>query len=158
MPILGLAEERFDPHLALPQRLTVGFGVLVIAHPFEVLLLEAAPYPASLLLALRAAWLKRARVAGGGLGGVPDGPLLVVAPLPTQGLALGADVEVLLGVVNELVLGEHRTAAFVVFGQHHVSAYAGLLHPRHVLYGAVGGIAGDRAGPQAPAKTAPKEQ
>src|SRR5918999_939441 len=81
MPVLGLAEERFNPHLAPPQCLAVGFGIAVATHPVEILLIKAAPDPTSLLLALRAAALEGARVAGGGLGGVPDRSLLVVEPL-----------------------------------------------------------------------------
>src|SRR5918998_4038285 len=98
MPVLGLAEERFNPHLALPQCLAVGFGIAVATHPVEILLIKAAPDPTSLLLALRAAALEGARVAGGGLGGVPDRYLLVVQPLAGQGVGLGASVEVLFGV------------------------------------------------------------
>jgi hypothetical protein len=57
VPILGLTEERFNPHLAFSQRFAVGFGVGVATNRFEILFLEATPYPASLLLALRAASL-----------------------------------------------------------------------------------------------------
>src|SRR5919199_2990961 len=156
MPVLGLAKKGLYPHLALPNSLAIRLGVLVATHPLEVLLIKATPEPTS-LLALRAARLKRARVAGGGLGSVPDGSLLVVVAFPVQGLALGADVEVPFSVVNELILAKEGTV-FVVFGQHHVGVDAGLLYGRYVLDGAVGGIAGDRVWPQAPTKTAPEEQ
>jgi hypothetical protein len=143
MPILRLRKEGFNPYRTFPYGLAVGFSVAVAPHPFEVLLLKAASYPPS-LLALRAATLERARVAGGGLGSIPDGSLLVVVPLSAQGLALGAGVEIFFGVVNELILAEEGTT-FVVFWLRYVGAHTGFLHPRHVFDGAVGGIAGDRA-------------
>src|SRR5215211_2934554 len=156
MPVLALAKQGLYPHLAFPQCLAVGFGVAVAAHPFDVLLIKAAPDPSS-LLALRAVALEGARVAGGGLGSVPDGSLLVVVALAAQGLASGADVEVLFGVVGELVLAEQGTA-FIVFGQHHVGAHAGFLYGRYVLGGAVGSNPGNRAWVQAPTEAAPEEQ
>src|SRR5215217_1155435 len=144
---------------ASSQRLAIRLGVTVATYPLEVLLIKATPEPTS-LLALCAASLKWARVAGGGLGSVPDGSLLVVVAFPVQGLALGADVEVSevsFSIVNKFVLAKEGTA-FVVFGQHHVGVDAGLLHGRYVLDGAVGCIAGDRVWPQAPTKTALEEQ
>ncbi len=54
MPVFGLGEEGVDPNPAFSQRFLVGLGVAVTPHPFEVLLLEAAPESAS-LGALRAA-------------------------------------------------------------------------------------------------------
>src|SRR5919199_1546834 len=114
MPVLGLAKEGLYPHLALPNSLAIRLGVAVSSHPLEILLIKAAPEPTS-LLALCAATLKRAWVAGGGLGSVSDGSLLVVVTFPVQGLALGADVEVLFGVVSKLVLAKEGSV-FVVFG------------------------------------------
>src|SRR5215217_4128996 len=155
MPVFGLGEVGFDPHLAFPQRLSAGLGVLVAAHPFEVLLIKAAPEPAS-SCALRASSFEGAGVAGGGAGGVPDGSLLVVATFPMQGLALGADVEVPFGVVSKFALAKEGTA-FVVFGQHDVGVHAGFLYGCYVLDGAVGCIAGDRVWPQTPTEAVPEE-
>ena len=111
----GLGKQRFDPHLALPQRLAVGFGVAVTSHLLEVLLIEAAPDPTSLLLALRASSPERAGVAGIGPSGIPGGSLLVVAALSAQSLTLRARIGVAFGVVDEVVLAEEGTA-FVVVG------------------------------------------
>src|SRR5689334_9160242 len=36
MPVLGLGEERFYPHLAFPHGLGGGLGVVVAAHPITV--------------------------------------------------------------------------------------------------------------------------
>jgi hypothetical protein len=77
--------------------------------------------------------------------------------LAAQGLASVADVEILFGVVGELVLAEEGTAS-IVFGQHHVGAHTGFLHGRYVLCGTVGCITGDQVRPQAPTKTGPEEQ
>jgi hypothetical protein len=106
MPVLGLGKQGLYPHLAFPQCLAVWLSVTVAPHPFEILFLKAAPDPTFLLLALRAASLERTRVAGRGFSSVPDGSLLVVEPLAAQGLPLGTDLEILFGVVNELILGK----------------------------------------------------
>src|SRR5919202_2154922 len=132
MPVLGLAKKGLYPHLALPNSLAIRLGVTVATHPLEVLLIKATPEPTSLLLALRAATLKRTWVASGRLGGIPDGSLLVVVAFPVQGLALGADVEVPFSVVNKFVFAKEGTT-FVVFGQHHVGVDASLLYGRYVL-------------------------
>jgi hypothetical protein len=66
VPLLGLPEERLDPHLALAQGLPVGFGLAVGAHPFEELLVEAAPHHAP-ALAGRAFGLEGTRAATLGL-------------------------------------------------------------------------------------------
>src|SRR5215217_950567 len=131
MPVLSLSKQGLYPHLALPQCLAIRLGVTVATHPLEELLIEATPEPTS-FLALHAASLKRAQVAGGGLGSVSDGSLLVVMAFPVQGLALGADVEVPFSVVSKFVLAKEGTA-FVVFGQHYVGAHAGFLYSCHVL-------------------------
>jgi hypothetical protein len=74
-----------------------------------------------------------------------------------QGLTLGTDVDVSFGVVSELILAKQGTA-FIMFGQRHVGMDTGLLHGHHILDGAVGCIASDRAWLQMPTEAAPEQE
>ena|SRR5215217_8081143 len=136
MPVLGLPEERLDPYRTFPYGLAVGFRFAVASHPFEILLIETAPYPAP-LCALGASGFEGTRVAGGGPRSVPYGPLPMIVALTAQDLALGAGVEVFFGVVSKGVLAEQGSAFFVV-GQRGVGADARLLYGCYVLFRAVG--------------------
>src|SRR4051812_37069542 len=47
VPLLGLPEEGFDPHLPLTEGLLVGLGGVVAPHPVEVRLVEGAVHVAA---------------------------------------------------------------------------------------------------------------
>src|SRR5918997_3415078 len=126
VPFLGLPKEWLYPHRAFAQGLAVGLGVAVRPHPFEVLLVEAATDPAP-LRAVRALALQGALLAGGRPHGVPDVPSPTIVALTAQGLAAGAGVEVLLGVVDEVLYGE-QAGAPTLLGQLGVGADTRLLY------------------------------
>src|SRR5215216_4641934 len=122
---------------------------------YQILLIEAAPYPASLYALPGAPGFERARVADGRPRCVPDGPLPVIVAFTEQELAFRTGVEIFFGVVSEGVSAEQGSALFVV-DQHHVGADASLLYDCYVLGGAVGGICGDRVWLQVPTEATPE--
>src|SRR5215204_6764718 len=156
VPLLGLPEERLNPHLALAQRLLVGLGLSVGANPFEELLLEAPPDHAP-VTSRRAFGLRGASIAGLGLRPVLGDPFGVGVGVQAQGFSLRAPVEVSLGLVDEPA--RSVVGAFLLeICSREVGADGRLLHGCYVFLGAVGGIADDPAHPRPPAEARPPEQ
>src|SRR5215216_416247 len=124
---------------------------------YQILLIEAAPYPASLYALPGAPGFERARVADGRPRCVPYGPLPVIVAFTEQELAFRTGVEIFFGVVSEGVSAEQGSALFVV-DQRHVGADARFLYGRYVLCCAIGGICGNRAWLEMPTEATPEEQ
>src|SRR5919112_4728677 len=124
---------------AMPSRKQRCHGVAL--DPIYIALVAVAQHLAACLV-VGAFGPHRAGVAGTRLGFVED--LVSGRPegLGREGLARGTLVEVLFGVVDELLLAKVG-ARLACPGQRHVSSDASTLHGGYVLSGAVGGIAGN---------------
>ena len=131
MPLLRLGKERFDPDLALTNRLLVCLGLVVASHPLEIVDVERA-------LDLAAV------VAGGALGfdrtSVADGRLTTIrhhafgafGRIATEDLSLRATVFIPLWVEDKVVLPVEVGAVGEV-GQGDVGADASVLDGDGVL-------------------------
>src|ERR671911_341668 len=105
MPFLGFTEQRLNPYPPLAQRLLVGEGAAVALDPIHIVLLKVAQNLTARLVvgALRP---QRAAVAGTRLGLVEDLVSGGSEGLRPQEFARRALVEVLFGIVGELLLAE----------------------------------------------------
>src|SRR5215218_10260363 len=150
VPVLRLAEERLDPHAALPEGLQVGRRALVGPHSVEVLGPEGAHERA----ACAALGARRPHGAGGAdrlLGAVDPGLDAIGDVVAAQEVALRAAVRVLRRLIAE-ARGPVDAGAAVPVGEGHVSADAGVLQRRDAFEGGVVLVARHLAGVQAPAE------
>src|SRR5206468_4320639 len=103
MPLLGLREERFNPHLPLPDRLLVGLRRMVAADFVQVVDGERALHLAA-MIAGGAFGLDRAGVADGGVAAVGHHAFGMFGGIAVEGMPLRAAVLITLGIEDEVVL------------------------------------------------------
>src|SRR5215218_3191013 len=155
MPVFGFTEQRLHPYPPLAQCLLVGEGATVTLDPIYVALVAVAQHLAPCLV-VGASGSHRAGGAGTRLGLVEDLVPSGSEGLGPQDLARRTLVEVLLGVVGELLLAEVG-ARLACPGQRHVGSDACLLYGGYVLDGTVGGVAGDLPRSDLPAEATTPE-
>src|SRR5260221_756973 len=98
MPLFGLGKQRFNPDLALADRLRVGGGRLVGLHALHVLLAKGAANRAPRLRTRCAVGLEGAGAAARGPCAVADALLDLGRVYAAQYLAVRAHIAVALGV------------------------------------------------------------
>src|SRR5260370_34364090 len=150
MPVFGLSKERFDPDLALVESPLIGKRLGVASHSFEVASMERAMH---LPIRVTRSTLGRERtsVTSRRLCSVFRLFCLVLHPREMQWLPVGADVEIVRGVIRELggsIIRRHM----LPIRQRDVGADALIFESLNILDGSIFGIAGDLAGPQMPAE------
>src|SRR5258708_14080902 len=101
MPLLAFTKERFDPHLALVERLLIGEGLLIGFHAVQIVRKKGTvhmPTP----VAFGTLHLHRAGIAGGRICAI----LHLLCPFKAvrrmQHLSLRAAVLVMDGLISEL--------------------------------------------------------
>src|ERR1051326_2482394 len=100
MPLLGLGEEGFDPHLPLAQNFFVGFSRLVSADAIQAGLIDTAAEGPS-LFARGTLRFERAVVAVFGACSVTARALSRMRLIKAQFFACRTDIQVALGLIAE---------------------------------------------------------
>src|SRR6266699_3695666 len=150
MPVFGLCKEGFDPDLALVESPLIGKRLGVASHSFEVASMERAMHLSTSVTGSTLG-LEWTRITGHCLRAVFRFFCLVLHPREMQRLTVGADVEIVRGVIGELggsIIRRHM----LPIRQRDVGANALIFQSLDVLDGSVFGVAGGLARPQMPSE------
>ena len=152
----GFGKERFDPDFSRVQGFLVGQGLLVAPHPFEIAGMEGPMHLPTLITGgtLRFEWT---RITSGGIGAVLCLLRFILHPREVQGLALGADREIVRGVISELG-GSIIGPLVLPVRQGNIGADVLVLNGLDVLNGSIFGVASHLTGVQFPAEAHTPEQ